>query len=60
MEYIQQMKDVALSSDAFFPFRDNIDCAHQVGDGYYIKYYGLFSLVLNMLQVRVVRLMTTM
>ena len=25
-----KLKEVALSSDAFFPFRDNIDRAHQV------------------------------
>ena len=29
--WLKQMTDVALSSDAFFPFRDNIDRARQVG-----------------------------
>ena len=29
-EWIGKMKDVVLSSDAFFPFRDNIDHAKQV------------------------------
>lgn len=30
MDWIGNMSDVALSSDAFFPFRDNIDRACQV------------------------------
>jgi phosphoribosylaminoimidazolecarboxamide formyltransferase/IMP cyclohydrolase len=30
-EWIAKLKGVALSSDAFFPFRDNIDRAHQSG-----------------------------
>lgn len=29
-DWIAQLNNVALSSDAFFPFRDNIDRAHQV------------------------------
>ncbi len=29
-EWIAQLKGVAISSDAFFPFRDNIDRAYQV------------------------------
>ena len=29
-EWMAKLKRVALSSDAFFPFRDNIDRAHQV------------------------------
>lgn len=28
--WLQTMADISLSSDAFFPFRDNIDCAKQV------------------------------
>lgn len=30
-EWIGKLKEVALGSDAFFPFRDNIDRAHQSG-----------------------------
>jgi len=30
-EWIQKFNGVALSSDAFFPFRDNVDRAHQSG-----------------------------
>ncbi|XP_030828511.1 bifunctional purine biosynthesis protein PURH [Strongylocentrotus purpuratus] len=33
-EWISQLSDVALSSDAFFPFRDNIDRASQSGVSY--------------------------
>lgn len=29
-EWIKELKNVSLSSDAFFPFRDNIDRARQV------------------------------
>ena len=29
-QWLEQLKGVALSSDAFFPFRDNIDRAYQV------------------------------
>lgn len=29
-EWVKKMKKVALASDAFFPFRDNIDRAAQV------------------------------
>lgn len=29
-EWIKQLKGVSLSSDAFFPFRDNVDRAFQV------------------------------
>jgi phosphoribosylaminoimidazolecarboxamide formyltransferase/IMP cyclohydrolase len=32
--WISQLRGVALSSDAFFPFRDNIDRAHQSGVDY--------------------------
>lgn len=31
MEWFKKLSDVALSSDAFFPFRDNIDRAYQSG-----------------------------
>ena len=31
-QWIRQLERVALSSDAFFPFRDSIDRAHQVGE----------------------------
>ncbi|RWS14585.1 bifunctional purine biosynthesis protein PURH-like protein [Dinothrombium tinctorium] len=34
LEWIRQLKDVALSSDAFFPFRDNVDRAKQSGVRY--------------------------
>ncbi|KAJ1372640.1 hypothetical protein KIN20_034842 [Parelaphostrongylus tenuis] len=30
-EWIEQLNDVVMSSDAFLPFRDNIDCAKQFG-----------------------------
>lgn len=33
-EWLSSMKDVALGSDAFFPFRDNIDRAYQSGVKY--------------------------
>lgn len=29
-EWLNQLKDVALGSDAFFPFRDNVDRARLV------------------------------
>ena len=35
-QWISQLKGVALSSDAFFPFRDNIDRAHLSG----VEYIG--------------------
>ncbi|KAI5637449.1 AICARFT/IMPCHase bienzyme domain-containing protein [Phthorimaea operculella] len=35
-EWVKGMDKVALASDAFFPFRDNIDRAHQVG----VQYIG--------------------
>ena len=31
-QWLKQLNKVALSSDAFFPFRDNIDRARQVKD----------------------------
>ncbi|KAK0405653.1 hypothetical protein QR680_018115 [Steinernema hermaphroditum] len=33
-QWLQQLSDVVVSSDAFFPFRDNIDCAKQFGVKY--------------------------
>uniref|UniRef100_A0A0N5A744 Bifunctional purine biosynthesis protein PurH n=1 Tax=Parastrongyloides trichosuri TaxID=131310 RepID=A0A0N5A744_PARTI len=33
-EWISKLKNVVISSDAFFPFRDNIDCANQYGVKY--------------------------
>jgi phosphoribosylaminoimidazolecarboxamide formyltransferase/IMP cyclohydrolase len=33
-EFLKSLDGVALSSDAFFPFRDSIDCASQVGVRY--------------------------
>uniref|UniRef100_A0A0K0E4F6 Phosphoribosylaminoimidazolecarboxamide formyltransferase n=2 Tax=Strongyloides stercoralis TaxID=6248 RepID=A0A0K0E4F6_STRER len=33
-EWINKLKNVVISSDAFFPFRDNIDCAKQYGVKY--------------------------
>lgn len=36
-EWIKQLKGVTLSSDAFFPFRDNIDRAHQSGVSYVVS-----------------------
>ncbi|PRD23423.1 UNVERIFIED_CONTAM: Bifunctional purine biosynthesis protein PURH [Trichonephila clavipes] len=36
-DWINQLKGVALSSDAFFPFRDNIDRAHQSGVSYVVS-----------------------
>lgn len=32
--WLDQMQDVALGSDAFFPFGDNIECAHKSGVKY--------------------------
>lgn len=37
ISYINQMRGVCLASDAFFPFRDNIDHASQVGVRYIIQ-----------------------
>lgn len=37
-KWLKELKGVSLSSDAFFPFRDNVDRAHQV----------LFSLVFSL------------
>ncbi|XP_035216152.1 bifunctional purine biosynthesis protein ATIC-like [Stegodyphus dumicola] len=36
-EWIKQLKGVTLSSDAFFPFRDNIDRAYQSGVSYVVS-----------------------
>jgi phosphoribosylaminoimidazolecarboxamide formyltransferase/IMP cyclohydrolase len=36
-DWLAQLKEVALSSDAFFPFRDNIDRAHRSGTTYIIE-----------------------
>ncbi|XP_071034619.1 bifunctional purine biosynthesis protein ATIC isoform X2 [Parasteatoda tepidariorum] len=36
-EWIKQLKGVSLSSDAFFPFRDNIDRAQQSGVAYVVS-----------------------
>ncbi|KAI6211657.1 AICAR transformylase/inosine monophosphate cyclohydrolase [Aphelenchoides besseyi] len=33
-EWLTKLSDVVVSSDAFFPFRDNIDCAKQFGVKY--------------------------
>ncbi|KAI6229129.1 AICAR transformylase/inosine monophosphate cyclohydrolase [Aphelenchoides fujianensis] len=33
-EWLSKLSDVVVSSDAFFPFRDNIDCAKQFGVKY--------------------------
>ena len=33
--WISKLKDVSLSSDAFFPFRDNVDRAEQVRNIYF-------------------------
>uniref|UniRef100_A0A914DJU5 Uncharacterized protein n=1 Tax=Acrobeloides nanus TaxID=290746 RepID=A0A914DJU5_9BILA len=33
-EWLSKLTDVSVSSDAFFPFRDNIDCAKQFGTKY--------------------------
>uniref|UniRef100_A0A0N5AXZ8 Phosphoribosylaminoimidazolecarboxamide formyltransferase n=1 Tax=Syphacia muris TaxID=451379 RepID=A0A0N5AXZ8_9BILA len=33
-EWLSKLSEVAVSSDAFFPFRDNIDCAKQYGVKY--------------------------
>uniref|UniRef100_A0AC34Q992 Bifunctional purine biosynthesis protein ATIC n=2 Tax=Panagrolaimus sp. JU765 TaxID=591449 RepID=A0AC34Q992_9BILA len=35
--WLQTMADISLSSDAFFPFRDNIDCAKQFGVKYIVS-----------------------
>merc|ERR1712176_1230773 len=32
--FVSQLSDVAISSDAFFPFRDSIDCASKLGVKY--------------------------
>ncbi|XP_076062857.1 bifunctional purine biosynthesis protein ATIC [Oratosquilla oratoria] len=39
-EWIAKLKDVALSSDAFFPFRDNVDRARQSGVSYIVSPSG--------------------
>ncbi|MCP5100872.1 MAG: phosphoribosylaminoimidazolecarboxamide formyltransferase [Chloroflexi bacterium] len=36
-EWLQKLKNVAVSSDAFFPFRDNIDRAYRSGAKYIIE-----------------------
>uniref|UniRef100_A0A7E4V3B9 Phosphoribosylaminoimidazolecarboxamide formyltransferase n=1 Tax=Panagrellus redivivus TaxID=6233 RepID=A0A7E4V3B9_PANRE len=36
-QWLAKLSDVALSSDAFFPFRDNIDCAKQFGVKYIVS-----------------------
>lgn len=36
-EWLSQLQNVALSSDAFFPFRDNVDRAHRSGVRYIIE-----------------------
>jgi len=38
--WIKELRGVALSSDAFFPFRDNIDRAHQSGVEYIVSASG--------------------
>ena len=37
MNYLNEIDDVSLSSDAFFPFRDNIDTASKYGVKYIIQ-----------------------
>lgn len=39
-EWVKQLKGVTLSSDAFFPFRDNIDRASKVGVEYIVSPSG--------------------
>jgi phosphoribosylaminoimidazolecarboxamide formyltransferase/IMP cyclohydrolase len=39
-EWLDQLKDVVLSSDAFIPFRDNIDRAVKTGVGYVVETGG--------------------
>ena len=39
-EWLNQLKGVVLSSDAFFPFRDNIDRAARSGVGYVVQTGG--------------------
>ncbi|MGP7816552.1 phosphoribosylaminoimidazolecarboxamide formyltransferase [Niallia sp. 01092] len=41
-EYLNGLKNVSFSSDAFLPFRDNIDCAVQVGVKYISQTGGSF------------------
>ncbi len=36
-EWLRSLQGVSLSSDAFFPFRDNIECAHEVGGKYIVQ-----------------------
>ena len=38
--WLDDLKDVALSSDAFFPFRDNIDRAQRSGVEYLVQAGG--------------------
>lgn len=40
MEWMKKLKAVALSSDAFFPFRDNVDHAQQIGVEYIVAPSG--------------------
>lgn len=39
-DWLKKLTSVALSSDAFFPFRDNIDHAHQMGVEYVVAPSG--------------------
>jgi len=39
-EWLSNMKDISLSSDAFFPFRDNIDLASRYGVKYIVQPEG--------------------
>lgn len=39
-EWLSTLSEVSLSSDAFFPFRDNVDCAHQVTQYLFLIYQG--------------------
>lgn len=39
-EFLLSLDGVSLSSDAFFPFRDSIDCASQVGVSYVVQAGG--------------------
>lgn len=41
VEWLKKMNNVALSSDAFFPFRDNVDRARLVKEFYFKNYYLL-------------------
>lgn len=54
IEWIKKADNIALSSDAFFPFRDNVDRAKLVCNLIIISYSFLKSLIKKLFNYRVV------